>query len=155
VTSALIGLLGVLLGVAGTVGFAWWSRRDERRQRARVAARLMLGEASALRAQLAQARQEQQPIPDLRQRCNVLLYAWRQRPEELAEFPMEVWRSVTFWVHDLTNVAQHVERLGPSWSDEADWVYGRIEVVLTLADQLLAAAAATSSRFARFQRLLP
>lgn len=110
---AIIGLLGAVIGAIGAGGVAWWSQRNSARSHGRRAARVLLGETTALRARLSRACDEQEVLPDVGE---ILLMTWRDN-KGLGELPFNEWRLVTARVHDLstlTMTAQVVSRSGSS-----------------------------------------
>jgi hypothetical protein len=128
---AVIGLGGVLLGAAVTAGITWWMRRDRQREMRRIAARLLLGEASALCLQLKDSRKHHRVLPDAGERARRLLAAWRERPAELSALPIETWESVTMGVHGLYMLAQEADFLSDKeWAPSTDEVYQQLEQML-------------------------
>jgi hypothetical protein len=145
--AALTGVLGALIGVAATAGVAWWNRRAARQRQAPVAARLLLGEATALRADLDLCRLEQRVLPDAEDRARLLLAAWRDRPEELSELPVESWRRLTSWVHGAHMAASSVDGVGmDGWTPAVDWAYIGLGLYLSQAEGLAGLAAGSSLR---------
>lgn len=136
--AGLIGLLGVALGAGTTAGVAWWSRRDDARRQARVVARLMPGEASAFRAQLAEARERRRVLPDIDKRCELFLEAWRNYPDELSVLPAETWWFLTAWVHALSAVAITAKfEADEAWGERTDALYAHIQAALEPAEEIL------------------
>lgn len=83
---AVIGLSGVLIGAAFTAGIAWWTRRDRQRELRRIAARLLLGEASALRRQLNESRMHRRVLPDAVRERGVFLQLGESVPKSYRRY---------------------------------------------------------------------
>jgi hypothetical protein len=150
VPEALIGLGGVVLGASATAGITWWVQRDNRREKRRIAARLMLGEASAFRAQLREARQAHHVLSDAGVRARRLLDAWRERPAELSALPIETWHMVTMGVHGLYMLAQDADFVaGEDWNSRTDRVYKELEEMLKLVEGAIRALAEDSRSWRR------
>jgi len=153
---ALFGLLGACIGAGATAGVALWGRRDSRRQHARTVARLLLGEAAALRADLSRCRSEHRVLPGAGDRARLLLEGWRERPEELSELPAETWHYLTMWVHAAHMAASDVDRVSTEgWSQATDHVYEELESLLGQAEDLLGLAAGQRPEANRDRRALP
>lgn len=133
-------------------GPSWWTRRERRREQERVAARLLLGEASALRSQLRDARRDRRVLPDAGEHARRLLGAWRERPEELSALPIKIWDAVTMGVHHLYMLAGDADSVSnQEWSQRTDDVYRELEKMLAAVEGLVQGLADDSrSRRQRF-----
>lgn len=104
-----IGAIGAIIGALGAGGVAWWTQRNSSRSRGRRAARVLLGEATALRAEVERADADQTPLPDAGGR---LLQVWRDNVD-LGELPYKDWKRVTNRVHTLNVLLDNVRSCDP------------------------------------------
>jgi len=134
---ALIGLFGAVIGALGAGGVAWWSQRNSARSRGRRAARVLLGETTALRVRLDRACSEQTALPDIGE---ILLATWRDN-KDLGELPFNKWRLVTAGVHELNMRAMTAQEVSQSgWSPDTLVAYLDLSALLVRIEAALARA---------------